>query len=284
MEKRVCHHKNEDIEPKRANVVHHDVEAEISELCHPEVSSFYEKCKLIENLAYIAERSRSRNLCVDIGCGTGFVTSLELSTYKTVVALDISRRMLDVARRRLGQYPSLNLVVCDAEFLPLTPEIADLASISSVLHHLPNTSVALTEASEVLKKQGFLYLTREPNFQRFRRFFDYFDQIIAKKIAHILCHLLVAKSKISGPSVPSKGLNYTVVDIHYPTGFDTAVLTRFLQSRSLEILIVYSYHWIFPESGFGLLQQLQMRSNFIVKKMPLAKKFGRYVTAIARRN
>ena len=274
----------DDVEVKKANVRHHDVEAGIFERAHPEGSSIYERSKVLKSIAFIAENSDVRDLCVDVGCGTGFVTSFELPLYTTVVATDISRRMLEVARKRHGNFKSLNLVRCDAEHLPLKSEIADLVSASSVLHHLPKPSNSLTEMSCVLKEGGFLYVTREPNFQRYRRFFDFFDQIIVQKLAKLLRQLPLFRSELyREPNVVVDGLDYAKVDVHYSTGFHAGQLAEFLRYRSFEPVFACSYHWIYPDSDRGLLQQLLTKSNFVIEKIPLSEKFGRYVSVIGRK-
>lgn len=273
----------DDIEVKKANIRHHDVEAEIFERVHPEGSSSYERSKVSKSVAFIAENSDMRDLCVDVGCGTGFVTGFELPLYSTVVATDISRKMLEVVRRRFGHFNSLNLIVCDAEYLPLNSEIADLVSVSSVLHHLPKPFNSMTEICHILKQGGFLYITREPSFQRFRRFFDFFDQAIVQKLAEFVLSLPVFKFESSKPNITVEGLDYGKVDIHYSRGFHVVELAEFFCSRHFEIISAYSYHWIYPDSGKGLVQRLATKSNFVIERVPLSKKLGRYVSVIARK-
>ena len=105
------------MEIKKANILHHNVEAEIFEKMHPEGSSLYERSQVAKNIKYICGNSTANELCLDVGCGTGFVTSFELPRYKTVVATDISRRMVEVVKKKFGYYDSLFLLVCDAESL-----------------------------------------------------------------------------------------------------------------------------------------------------------------------
>ena len=271
------------VEIKRANILHHDVEAEIFERVHPEGSSLYERSQVLKNVNFISGNSTANELCVDVGCGTGFVTSFELPLCKTVVATDISRRMVEVVKKRLGRFSSLNLLVCDAEFLPLRSEIADLVSVSSVLHHLPKPFSSMTEMSRVLKPYGFLYVTREPNLQRLRRFFDFFDQVIVRKFAKLVQRLSAFRSELYETDIVVEGLDYSKVDVHYATGLHAAQLAEFLRSKSFEVVSAYTYHWIYPDSGKGLLQKLLTKSNFFIEKIPLSKKFGRYVSLVARK-
>jgi SAM-dependent methyltransferase len=270
------------VEVKKANIRHHDVEAEFFERAHPEGSSVYERAKVSKSIAFIAENSDVRDLCVDVGCGIGFVTSFELPLYKVVVATDISRRMLEVAKRRFGRLGSLNLVVCDAEFLPLKSEIADLVSVSSVLHHLPKPFSSIRDISRILRGGGFLYITREPSFRRLRRFFDFFDYFVVQKLSK-LAKLFFSGLELCESHVSVEELDYAKVDVHYSTGFHVAQLSEVLVSSCFEVVFAYSYHWIYPDSDKGWLQQLLTRSNFVVEKIPLSNRLGRYVTAIARK-
>jgi len=273
----------EDVEVKKANIRHHNVEAQIFERAHPESSSVYEKAEVLKSLAFIAENSGTRNMCVDVGCGTGFITGFELPMYKIVVSMDISKQMLRTVRNRYGHADQLNLAVCDAEFLPLRSEIADLVSVSSVLHHLPKPFRAITEMSRLLKKGGLLYITREPNARRIRRFFDFLDNTIIRKSIELGQHLHILRFKEFRQSVHIDGLEYIKADIHYPTGFRVSQLSSFLEAKSFKIISAYSYHWIYPDSTNDWLQQLLTRSNFIIERLPLSKKLGRYVSITARK-
>jgi len=271
-----------DVQIKRANILHHDVEAEFFEKMHPEGSSLYERSQVSKNFDYIRSNSTGNELCVDVGCGTGFVTSIELPFYKTVVATDISKRMLEVVRKRFGQFNSLSLLLCDAESLPLRREIADLVSVSSVLHHLPRPFNSITEISRVLKEGGFLYVTREPNLQRLRRFFDFFDHAVVQRLVKLMRQLPFLKFNFHESDKIVEGLDYTKVDVHYSTGLHVEHLAEFLRSKSFEVISAYSYHWIYPDSDEGLLQQLLTKSNFIIERIPLSRKIGRYSSIIAR--
>jgi SAM-dependent methyltransferase len=273
----------DNFEVKRANIRHHDVEAEFFEEAHPEGSSFYEQAKVSKSIAFIVKNSETKDICIDVGCGTGFVTGFELPFYRMVVATDISRRMLEVVRRRLGGEGSLNLVVCDVDFLPFKKGVADLVSVSSVLHHLPRPFTSICEISRVLKKDGFVYITREPSFQRFRRFFDFFDHFIVRRFLSIV-RFLHAKPRSVDVDAYVNDLNYTKVDVHYPKGFYVSQLSNALSSDGFDVLSAYSYHWIYPDFSRDWTHNLLTRSNFLVEKFPLSNRFGRYISVIAKKS
>jgi ubiquinone/menaquinone biosynthesis C-methylase UbiE len=272
----------DDVEVKKANIAHHALEAELFERAHPEGSSVYEISEVTRSMVFIAENSDTQDLCVDIGCGTGFATNFELSLYKTVIATDISRQMLKVVKRRLGHFDSLNLVNCDAEFLPLKEEIADLISISSVLHHLPKPFISLKKISSILKQDGFLYIVRDPSFRRMRNVFDFFGKMI-RNFTKLLRRLHLFSSDPYATSIIIKGSSYSKVDVHYQTGFHVKHLAEFLNSNSFDVLSQYSYHWIYPSSNKGLLAYLLAKGNFFIERIPLSNRFGRFISIIARK-
>ena len=272
-----------EVEIKKANIRHHDVEAVFFERMHPEGSSIYERAKVLKSIAFIVENSVSRDVCIDIGCGTGFVTGFELPHYKMVIATDISKKMLEVTKRRFKNVKSLNLLVCDVDFLPFKSNVADLISISSVLHHLPKPLSTLSEVSRVLKKGGFIYITREPSFQRFRRFFDFFDYFVVKNFLKLF-NLLCSRQENVELNGQISDLNYSKVDVHYSMGFHIMRLTKELSSKGFKILSAYSYHWIYPDSNRDQIRNLLTRSNFLVERLPLSNRFGRYVSIIAKKS
>ncbi|MGB9671528.1 MAG: class I SAM-dependent methyltransferase, partial [Candidatus Norongarragalinales archaeon] len=206
-----------------------------------------------------------------------------LPFYEMVVAADISRGMVEVAKRRLGSACSLSFVICDAEHLPFKDGVADFVSVSSVLHHLPKPYKCLAEISRVLKKKGFVYITREPSFQRFRRFFDFFGYFVVGRILRLA--RLIKPKRSGGIDLNTRidGLDYGRVDIHYSRGFHSSELSCFLSSHGFSVVSAHSYHWIYPDSNRGWLQTLLTKSNFLVERFPLANRFGRYVSVIAKK-
>ena len=140
------------IEVKRANIQHHDIEADFFERIFPSGSCSYEEHKVKQCMYKILNNIDSCETCIDIGCGTGWLTRFEVPVFYNVIALDISSNMIYHVRKRLGWHKSIHFLICDAENIPLREGIADLATISSVLHHLPDPFVSLTDVSRTMKK------------------------------------------------------------------------------------------------------------------------------------
>lgn len=106
----------------------------------PEVESFCE--------------GRHAHRAVDIGCGNGRHTALLADHAERVVGVDVSRRLLDLARERA---PEGSFLTGDASALPLTDDCAELAVYVATLHHLPSRKLrreSLDEMARVLTPDG----------------------------------------------------------------------------------------------------------------------------------
>ena len=269
------------LEIKKANIRHHDVEAIIFENAHPEGSSIYEASKVKDNLETIVNENHEREVCIDVGCGTGFVTSFELPLYDHVIALDISSNMIKTARNKFSSSDCLDILQGDAEYLPFKQEVADLVSISSVLHHVPRPFHVISDSSRILKKGGIIYITREPNLKKTRRYFAFIDQQIIQKIT-----LYVNKKNTriyTENDQPTEGLDYDAADIHFPIGLKLKEITAHLRSNKYEILNAYSYHWIFSDYKLKSTRDFTSKINFLIENIPFTDKIGRYINIVAQK-
>ena len=70
---------------------------------------------------------------LDLGCGTGMCSSVLESLNKEVIALDISREMIKIAKKRCK---NVYFVVGDALNLPFRNEVFSTICIIGVLHHI----------------------------------------------------------------------------------------------------------------------------------------------------
>jgi len=74
---------------------------------------------------------------LDIGCGTGSFSRLLAERSERVVALDLSPRMIEVARGRSVGYPNIEFQVADVTRWEFPPETFDTVACIAALHHLP---------------------------------------------------------------------------------------------------------------------------------------------------
>jgi ArsR family transcriptional regulator len=95
----------------------------------------------------------------DLGCGTGALTATLAPFVSRVVAVDRSEDMLEAARRRLREFPNVEVRKGDLEALPVEDQRLDAATLVLVLHHLPDPAAAVAEAARTLKPGGRLLIT-----------------------------------------------------------------------------------------------------------------------------
>lgn len=97
---------------------------------------------------------------LDIGCGTGNLTASllkRLSAQGRVHAVDISPRMLEVARGKIPD-PRVTWHVASAVDLPLAPSSCDRAICFSVWPHFDDATAVARSLFRVLKPGGSLHV------------------------------------------------------------------------------------------------------------------------------
>lgn len=102
--------------------------------------------------------SKSKSL-IDYGSGTGLI-SLELSDLvDSILLVDSSKQMLEVAKAKISHKGITNSKVLYSDFTQETPELkADLVLLSLVLLHIPDTKKILQELFNILTIGGKLII------------------------------------------------------------------------------------------------------------------------------
>lgn len=98
---------------------------------------------------------------LDIGCGTGVVTSAVVDLGLKATGLDVVPEFVDLARERV---PDATFEVGPAEELPFADEQFDYVILLSLLEHVQDWERTLSEATRVLKPGGVMYLTTTNKF------------------------------------------------------------------------------------------------------------------------
>ncbi|MCC5801177.1 class I SAM-dependent methyltransferase [Rossellomorea vietnamensis] len=102
--------------------------------------------------------SQSKSL-IDYGSGTGLV-GLELTDMvESVLLIDSSEQMLEVAKAKITQKEITNADVLHSDFTQGTPDVkADIVLMSLVLLHIPDTRKILQEMFMILHDGGKLII------------------------------------------------------------------------------------------------------------------------------
>lgn len=111
---------------------------------------------IVKELRPELRNSTSKSL-LDYGSGTGLV-SLELSDLVgSVLLVDSSKQMLEVAQAKISQKGIANSRVLYSDFTQETPELkADIVLLSLVLLHIPDTKKILEQLFQILNYGGKL--------------------------------------------------------------------------------------------------------------------------------
>jgi ubiquinone/menaquinone biosynthesis C-methylase UbiE len=92
---------------------------------------------------------------LDVGCGTGTFSRLLAQRSDRVLGLDLSPRMIEVARQRSRATPNVEFVVVDATAWEFPAARFDCVASIATLHHLP-AETTLARMRDALKIGGTL--------------------------------------------------------------------------------------------------------------------------------
>jgi arsenite methyltransferase len=108
-----------------------------------------------------ALRARPGERILDVGCGPGFyVAELldEVGESGSVVGLDVSAAMLQLARRRCAGRANVHFAEADATRLPVDDADFDAALSVQVMEYVPDVGSALAELESALRPGGRLVI------------------------------------------------------------------------------------------------------------------------------
>lgn len=93
---------------------------------------------------------------LDVACGTGEFERLVLVEHPTqqMVGVDISEKMLLVAKQKCRDYPSISFHMASASALPFADHSFDVIVSASSFHYFDDPDAALAEMKRVLNPDG----------------------------------------------------------------------------------------------------------------------------------
>lgn len=108
------------------------------------------------SLQVLSSLIRPEAVAVDVGTGTGEVLLALAHTAAKVIGIDSSEKMLAACRQRVAENELTNveLVLGNAEVLPLGDASCDTALCSMLLHHLGDPGRGVAEMARIVKPGG----------------------------------------------------------------------------------------------------------------------------------
>ncbi|HET7338831.1 MAG TPA: methyltransferase domain-containing protein [Candidatus Dormibacteraeota bacterium] len=115
-------------------------------------STFHTASERLQEVLDLTQPSPG-DLALDVATGTGNTAFALAPHVRRVVGLDVTREMLDQARRIAAERKILNAewVIGDAERLPFDENTFDIYVVRAAPHHFPDVDAFLREALRVLK-------------------------------------------------------------------------------------------------------------------------------------
>ena len=116
-----------------------------------------ERAEVFSKYFSLIDWTEKPSKALDMGCGSGRWDVLVAPLVGDLVAADASAQALKVARRNV-QAPNVTFIECTTENLPFRDGYFDLIFSLGVLHHLPDTQLAIQTLARKLAPGGRLLL------------------------------------------------------------------------------------------------------------------------------
>jgi ubiquinone/menaquinone biosynthesis C-methylase UbiE len=123
-------------------------------------TSFWNRCIEIPAMTSILKKIVIGKKVLDMGCGSGLMTK-KISKWKVnVTGLDISKTMIEIARK---ENPGINFIHADARSTPFEPSGFDIISSSLMIHYFKDLDGVFKEVSRILLSGGsFVFSFHHP--------------------------------------------------------------------------------------------------------------------------
>lgn len=179
---------------------------------------------------------------LEIGCGTGLFTEMFAGTGARIIAVDISKELIEKARSR--GIPADRVIFLEKRFEDCTMDGPFDAVIgSSVLHHL-DINAALAKIFELLKPGGCMSFA-EPNMLN--------PQIMIQK------NIPWLKARVGDSPDESAFIRWQFRDLLRKTGFVN--------------ITILPYDWLHPATPVSLIKPFA-KTGLILEKLPIIREFS----------
>jgi len=104
-------------------------------------------------------KMEKHSLVLDAGCGTGLLFGYVADKAEATVGLDISRKILLQAKKRVKNFQNIHLILADADNMPLNENIFSHVFGITLIQNMPNPAKTLNEIRRVAKDDAIIVIT-----------------------------------------------------------------------------------------------------------------------------
>lgn len=112
------------------------------------------KCSQDNKMDWVIRQFNDTDTTLEIGCGTGIYSALIANKVKSLVASDMSNKMLAIARTKLNQYDNVEIRREDCSAISYKDNTFDSILLANLIHIVKDPPSVLIESRRVLKKDG----------------------------------------------------------------------------------------------------------------------------------
>lgn len=121
-------------------------------------------------------RLTSESVILDVGCGTGLLLEHIANKSQLILATDISRGLLSMAKKKAKSYQSATLVQSDSDNLPFRNETFHIVFAVTVMQNVPDPEVTLSEIRRVSKPNAKILVTGLKKSFTKKKFIDILEE------------------------------------------------------------------------------------------------------------
>lgn len=98
---------------------------------------------------------------IDVACGTGRYLKAFASFFLHAIGLDISKEMIDVAKRKCGSIGDLQFIIGDARAMNIPDAVADVVISSKLFIHVREWKKIIAEINRISREGAFFIYVNE---------------------------------------------------------------------------------------------------------------------------
>jgi len=132
---------------------------------------------------------------LDVGCGTGLLFDYIADRSKTIVGLDISRKILLQAKKRSEKFVNVHLIWADADNIPLKNNVFSYVFAVTLIQNVPNPFKTFDEVKRVARREAVIVVTglkKKFSLEIFERLLRKFGlNVIEMKDESLQCYVAI---------------------------------------------------------------------------------------------